>query len=230
MNLTQDSNNVMDKVTVFMTRGTGATRELLVFRHPSSGVHLPAGTVEENEAADVAALRETWEETGLDQIVIAATLGAQTETMRADYRMVLRRVTLRHDPAPDAAPVLASFPTFLGLRRGLPVRQIGDIKHGYAPAAYEEFDGIADATDAVPSRTVSGWVPAGALTPTIRRHFFHLTPTIPTPDAWTQTAEEWEHRFELYWVTLPTPARAADAGLIPSQARWLAAFADRLTH
>ena len=224
-----DSNVVMDKVTAFVTRETGAARELLVFRHPSGGVHLPAGTVEENEAPGTAVLRETWEETGLDQVRIAAFLGSQTETMRADYRMVLRRVTLLHDPAPDARAVLASFPTYLGLRRGLPVRQIGETENGYTQVAYEEFDGIADAADAIPSRMVSGWVPADALTPTIQRYFFHLTPTAPTPDTWTQIAEEWEHRFELYWVPLPTSARHTDAGLIPSQARWLAQFADRLT-
>ena len=167
-----NSDDVIGKVSVFVTRGTDLGRELLVFRHPSGGVHLPAGTVEENEAADVAALRETWEETGLNQVIIIATLGSQRETMRNDYQMVLRRVTLRHDPAPDAPAVVASFPTYLGLRRGLPVRQIGDVQNGFAPVAYEEYDGIMDAADAVPSRTVKGWVPADALTPTIQRHFW----------------------------------------------------------
>ena len=44
-------------------------RELLVFEHgafPDAGTQVPAGTVEEHEAAEVAVVREVREETGLD--------------------------------------------------------------------------------------------------------------------------------------------------------------------
>ena len=73
-----------------------------------------------------------------------------------------------------------------------------------------------------------------ALTSAVVRHFFHLTPTEPAPDAWVQCAEEWEHRLELYWVPLrrlPPPnacTTAPVAGLLPFQAAWLSAYAARL--
>jgi ADP-ribose pyrophosphatase YjhB (NUDIX family) len=43
-------------------------RELLVFEHrdfPDAGTQVPAGTVEENEAVEVAVVREVCEETGV---------------------------------------------------------------------------------------------------------------------------------------------------------------------
>ena len=44
-------------------------RELLVFEHgafPDAGTQVPAGTVEGDEAPDVAVVREVYEETGVD--------------------------------------------------------------------------------------------------------------------------------------------------------------------
>jgi hypothetical protein len=129
--------------------------------------------------------------------------------------MVLRKVTLLQHPEPDADAVAQPFPSYLGLRRGLPVRRMGDVQNGYVPVAYEEYDDIMEDPAAVPTRRVSGWIEADAVTPDILRHYFHLTTTESTPDSWVQSAEEWEHRFELYWVSLPSPD---NAGLIPSQA------------
>jgi 8-oxo-dGTP pyrophosphatase MutT (NUDIX family) len=51
-------------VTALITRPRPDGPELLVFEHPSAGVQLPAGTVEEGESFEAAALREAWEETG----------------------------------------------------------------------------------------------------------------------------------------------------------------------
>ncbi len=219
----------MEKVTVFVTRGPAEARELLVFRHPCGGVQLPAGTVEANEPPGEAALRETWEETGLTAVTVVGYFGSQTQTMRADYHMVLRTVLLLESPRPDAEAVIAAFPTYLGLRRGLPVRRLGDPQNGYVKVAYEEFDEIAKEDFSNPSRSVSGWVPSDAITPLLVRHFYHVTPTEATPDTWIQSAEEWEHRFELYWVPLPRSASdVGSTGLIPSQAAWVAQYIDRL--
>ena len=212
-------------MTAFVTRGPAHARELLLFRHPGGGIQLPAGTIEEGEPAEAAALRETWEETGLTAVAVASYLGAQHQTMRTNYLMVLRKVALLQQPDPDSDVVLQPFPTYLGLRRGLPVRRMGDVRDGFLPVAYEEYDDIMEDPKALPTRSVSGWIEADSVTPDILRHYFHLTTTGPTPDSWVQSAEEWEHRFELYWAPLPSPN---DAGLIPSQAAWLREFADRL--
>jgi 8-oxo-dGTP pyrophosphatase MutT (NUDIX family) len=66
---------VLQKVTAFITRQTGDQLELLVFRHPTAGIQLPAGTVEADEALDAAVLREVREETGLTDVRIIRHLG-----------------------------------------------------------------------------------------------------------------------------------------------------------
>jgi len=56
---------VMEKVTIFITRKKNSRIELLLLRHPYAGIQFPAGTVEEDEDTDDAAKREIYEETGL---------------------------------------------------------------------------------------------------------------------------------------------------------------------
>ncbi len=51
---------------------------LLVFRHvdfPEAGIQVPAGTLEEGESPEEAALREAREETGLESLEVRAFLG-----------------------------------------------------------------------------------------------------------------------------------------------------------
>ncbi|MCX6043650.1 MAG: NUDIX domain-containing protein [Chloroflexi bacterium] len=71
------------KVFAYITRG----EQLLVFRHPyapEAGIQVPAGTVEPDEALDVAVLREAFEETGLANLQLMGLLGEQVRVM-ADF-------------------------------------------------------------------------------------------------------------------------------------------------
>jgi len=65
-----------DKVVAYITRGD----KLLVFSHPlhpEAGIQVPAGTIEEGESPDEAALREAREETGLHELEICSFLGVR---------------------------------------------------------------------------------------------------------------------------------------------------------
>jgi 8-oxo-dGTP pyrophosphatase MutT (NUDIX family) len=218
------ANAPLEKVTVFITRDPAHVPELLVFRHPHAGVQIPAGTVEEGEPAETAALREAWEETGLNALTVVNYLGAVQTTLKPDARVALRRAVLLQQPAPDA-PETDSPLWFLGLRRGLFVRLLREDDNGWAQVAFEEFDGPAHLA-ATPARSHTGWLPADAITATVVRHFFHLTPTEPTLDTWVQSAEEWEHRFELFWTPLTHPMEVEH--LVPMQAAWLHDYAAKL--
>jgi len=47
----------LEKVTALITRKTDSGYELLLFEHPTSGIQIPAGTVEPGEKAEHAVLR-----------------------------------------------------------------------------------------------------------------------------------------------------------------------------
>lgn len=66
--------SVRSKVLAYVTRG----QELLVFRHrdfPEAGLQVPAGTIEEGEEPQDAALREVREESGLTDVRVVSFLG-----------------------------------------------------------------------------------------------------------------------------------------------------------
>lgn len=53
---------------------------LLVFAHPfvpEAGIQVPGGSVEPDEALEMAVIREAWEETGLEGLQMGAYLGEQ---------------------------------------------------------------------------------------------------------------------------------------------------------
>lgn len=66
--------SVKGKVFAYVTRG----EELLVFRHrdfPEAGLQVPAGTIEEGEDPEQAALRELREESGLTDVRMVGLVG-----------------------------------------------------------------------------------------------------------------------------------------------------------
>lgn len=66
------------KVCPFIIRQNGARQEILVFRHPiGNDVQFVKGTVEENEDLKTAALRELFEESGIENISKIEFAGAQ---------------------------------------------------------------------------------------------------------------------------------------------------------
>ena len=217
------------KVTAFVTRGDSDGRELLVFRHPSAGIQLPAGTVEAGEAIEAAVLREVREETGLTEVVITARLATLAEAMGLDGRMVAAsRVRLRAEPVETSASVDVPWGGGLivsELGRGLPLRQMRDeagyiVEAGYALVGYDRYH-VQGSQDWVLRDTTVGWLPLSAITADVQRHLFHLETTAPTPDRWVQHGDV--PGCELYWVPL-----TQDPMLVKRQDAWLLAVREQL--
>ena len=85
-------NGVVQKVTAFIIRERDGVKELLVFKHPTAGVQIPAGTVEKGEDIETAVKREVFEETGLRLVEIERYLGC-IENELAEGRKIIAETT-----------------------------------------------------------------------------------------------------------------------------------------
>jgi 8-oxo-dGTP pyrophosphatase MutT (NUDIX family) len=197
------------KVTAYVTRGAGDARDLLVFRHPTTGgVQLPAGTVESGEDPAVAVLREVAEETGLTETTLVRELAVEETVLPVNYRPVLRTSPILLEPHPEAerheVHIRNGFWTEIGEQHG-PYRRITHRMHEYEPG-----------------RTWTGWVPEDVLGTRQVRHHYEVRPSGPTPDRWTHFAEDaWD--FVLYWVSI-----SEDPGLEGAQTDWRRLVLDKL--
>ena len=63
-------NESIQKVTAFITQKRNGLNTLLVFKHPTASIQIPAGTVEVGEDIETAVQREVHEETGLQHVKI----------------------------------------------------------------------------------------------------------------------------------------------------------------
>jgi ADP-ribose pyrophosphatase YjhB (NUDIX family) len=206
---------ILQKVTAFVTRarasGAGGGYELLVMQHPTAGVQLPAGTVEENEPVVTAAFRELAEETGLIDVALVAQLGTEWFDCTERAALMFRTAPLRKGPNLNAPLLEAEFP------RGYWCSVV-DREGAFSQVVYEDLD-----LNVQPARVItrySGWVESDAIAERVERHFFRFEPRGPTKERWVQLAEQ---RFECYWTPLaPKPA------LVGGQQGWLDGVYDAL--
>ena len=198
------------KVTAFITREASEGRQLLVFTHPNAGVQLPAGTMEAGETPEIAMLREVQEETTLTAVEIVARLETIDHTLTDNLFVMTEPYILEVEPGDSGRRVAA-------LTRGFPVQLI-ELEADYAHVWYK-FK-LDENGRFYPDQHYTGWLPARLLTPRTRRHLFHLTPTEPTPERWSNLAD-FNHTFDLYWASL-------DVELVASQQPWLDLVRERL--
>jgi 8-oxo-dGTP pyrophosphatase MutT (NUDIX family) len=180
----------LEKVTAFVTRPTSAGIELLLFRHPTAGIQIPAGTVEEHEAPSDAALREVYEETGLKKVSRKAYIGVM------EYKLSSQRFVILHPTTVYSRPDETSF-DWASFRRGIYVMKHREAT-SFTHVTYEEGDRFPNPSYI--SYQITGWVPSECLTNTLRRHFYHLIALDKTPDEWQQYADK--HVFTLFWAPL----------------------------
>jgi 8-oxo-dGTP pyrophosphatase MutT (NUDIX family) len=202
----------LEKVTAFVTRGSGDAAELLVFRHERSGVQVPAGTVEAGEPPAAAVRRELAEESGLTAVRLVQTLGRFVDDLTPEERGVLRTEPLRSAPAADAPP--AGGRIYRGMTVPCTEEAAGYVRVGLLEWEDLEHDPLMLASEQW------GWVPAGSVCGRRVRSFYHFAPTAPTPDAWSQHMPDGDNGdFELYWVPLVPRPR-----LVRPQDQWLEAW------
>jgi 8-oxo-dGTP pyrophosphatase MutT (NUDIX family) len=197
---------MIEKVTAFILRAAQPEPQILVFEHPTAGLQLPAGTVEEGEDPQTAVLREAAEETGLKKLEVIRKLDAEHQFTTQEEAVLVQSMRLFVWPARGAS---RSGPLFNRGHRFLTFER----KVGFTKVKYEDYD--LNKKTAKILHTYEGWLPSEFLTHELQRHFYLLRVLEDTPDSWSQLSDQ-GHTFRLKWAPLlPHP------NLIGEQAAWL---------
>ncbi|MEK3916197.1 NUDIX domain-containing protein [Paenibacillus sp. FSL H7-0331] len=180
--------NVLGKVTCFITRETDTKIELLLIQHPNAGIQLPAGTVELNEDFKQAALRESFEETGLDGFITCNYIGKQEINLLGKY-IVFQKTKVFSRPDLSSSQ-------WAEIRRGITVQQ--ERRHGeFVQVSYIEGDKYPDPNYI--TYQITGWVEESHLASKVSRHFYHFHSN-SNLNKWEQEADN--HTFKLFWSPL----------------------------
>ncbi len=198
-----NTENARGKVVAFMTRERAGKIELLLIAHPYAGNQFPAGTVEDNEDAHDAALRELAEETGLTNVRLKKYIGYQDEALPEQTFGIVHKTKVY------ARPDATSF-DWAEIRRGIWVRA-ERAQDDWTQITYEETDQYPNPNYV--TYRITGWIPNDAITSQVRRHLFHLV-SDDTRDTWTQFSDN--HNFRLFWSPLD-----ALAEIVEPQRLWL---------
>ena len=89
---------LVDKAVPILLREKDGQQEILVFEHPLAGRQLVKGTIEAGESAEGAAVRELFEESGLEGVSQTIFLGVQ-EYRDIDQRWHFVLCQLGFEPA-----------------------------------------------------------------------------------------------------------------------------------
>ena len=199
-------NKIVQKVTAFIVRERNGVKELLVFKHATAGIQIPAGTVEEGEDLETAVKRETYEETGLQFAEIENYLGCIENELREGERIIAETTQVYIEPNLNAMPYEEK------LTKGLTL-DYHSTGEDFTRVSYIEYDRHPNPTCI--RYNITGWVPNENLSAQKKRHFFHLTTQEKTANAWELKSDR-GHIFMPYWTPLsPKPE------IISPQNKWL---------
>ena len=199
---------IVQKVTAFITRERDGAKELLVFKHPTAGIQIPAGTVEIGEDIETAVKREAYEETGLQFVEIESYLGCFENELEEGQRIIAETTEVYIESDLTAIPYKRKLP------KGLTVDYLSTQKD-FTHISYIEYEFNKFHKPIRIDSNIMGWVPNENVSAQKKRHFFHLSTQEETADAWELKSDQ-GHIFKPYWTPLsPKP------DIIPPQDKWL---------
>lgn len=201
-------NEVIQKVAAFIIRERSGIKELLVFKHPTAGVQIPAGTVEKGEDIETAVKREVYEETGLQLVEIENYLGCFENELENNQRIIAETTQVYIEPNLSAIPYKRKLP------KGLTVDYLS-AQEDFTRISYIEYEYNESHKPIHIDSNITGWVPNDNISAQKKRHFFLMSTQEKTADAW-ELKSDMGHIFKPYWTPLsPKPE------IISPQDRWL---------
>ena len=199
---------IVQKVTAFIIRERSGIKELLVFKHPTAGIQIPAGTVEADENIETAAKREAYEETGVRFVEVESYLGCFENELENNQRIIAETTQVYIQPNLDAMPYKRK------LSKGLTVDYLST-QEDFTHISYIEYEYDKFYKPTCIRSNITGWVPNKNISAQKKRHFFHLSTQEETADVWELKSDQ-GHIFKPYWTPLsPKP------NIIPPQDKWL---------
>jgi 8-oxo-dGTP pyrophosphatase MutT (NUDIX family) len=175
---------ILEKVTCFVQNNK---QQIALFKHPFGGVQIPAGTVESEESAKEAALREAREETGLKQLKIIKLLGVEDIYLPEDSFAIFKQATIYSRP--DAG----SF-DWASIRRGIYVKR-KRVDNEWSQISYCEKNNSLNPEYI--TYEITGWTKTNLITNHLRRRFYLISASEKTESSWTVNADN--HTFRLFW-------------------------------
>ena len=158
-------NKVVQKVTAFIIRERKGLKELLVFKHPTAGVQIPAGTVEKGEDIETAVKREVYEETGLQFVDIENYLGCFENELGEGERIIAETTQVYIEPNLTAIPYKRKLP------KGLTIDCLS-IDEDFTHISYIEYEYDKFHKPICIESNITGWIPNENLSAQKKRHFF----------------------------------------------------------
>ena len=143
---------VVQKVTAFITRERNGVKELLVFKHPTAGIQIPAGTVEKGEDIETAVKREVYEETGLQLVEIEVYLGCFENELEDNQRIIAETTQVYIEPNLTAIPYKRKLP------KGLTVDYLST-QENFTHISYIEYEYDKFHKPIRIDTNITGWVP-----------------------------------------------------------------------
>ena len=208
-------NEVVQKVTAFIVRERNGVKELLVFKHPTAGVQIPAGTVEKDEDIESAVKREVYEETGLQFVEIESYLGCFENELENNQKIIAETTQVYIEPNLTAIPYKRKLP------KGLTIDYLS-IRANFTHISYIEYEYDKFHKPIGIDSNITGWIPNENLSAQKKRHFFLMSTQEKTADAW-ELKSDMGHIFKPYWTPLSPKPR-----IISPQDKWLDFVCDKI--
>ena len=192
----------MQKITIFILRNM--KKEILVFRHEDSSIQIPAGTIEEGESIIESAIREMYEETGINRNEIE-----NIEELDTKLNELLEHEVIIEKESNIFSRSREDSINWIKIRKGITVNKIRE-QTGYSLIEYREWNNEIEKDYF--TYEICGWINSDNISHNKIRNFVVIN-VKTEKEIWNTFSDC--HTFNHYFVNTKEIPK-----LLPNQERW----------